>query len=115
MLRRPTPRFAAPLFSLCGHHRAAEELLSVMKAFAALPVALRKEAPLLLAGPWGWRSEAEFEFYETIGRDARHSPSGVMSPMAAPCRLSIRAASPPCIRRCTTGFGLPPLEAVASR
>ncbi len=46
-----------------------KNLLMLLRAYTSLPANLRERCPLVLVGPWGWRFEAEAEFYQS---EARH-------------------------------------------
>src|SRR5579883_416493 len=72
---RPLPRSAVeacrarlglpPRYFLCvGTVEPRKNLLTVLRAFADLPAAVRAACPLVLAGPWGWKSAAERDFFE---------------------------------------------------
>jgi glycosyltransferase involved in cell wall biosynthesis len=45
-----------------------KNLLLLMKAYCALPPEVREQAPLILAGKWGWQSREAQEFFEKTAR-----------------------------------------------
>jgi len=98
-------------FLYVGTIEPRKNVATILKAFVDLPEAIRRRCPLLLAGPWGWKSEAEREFFETVAkpRGARHLGY-------------VAEADLPGLYACATallypsyyeGFGMPPLEMLA--
>ncbi|CAN5523293.1 glycosyltransferase family 1 protein [soil metagenome] len=99
-------------YFLCvGTIEPRKNLLTAMKAFAALPSTTREQCPLLLAGPWGWRADAEREFYERHGKAAGIRHLGYVPDAALPSLFSGAVAL--LYPSVYEGFGLPPLEAAA--
>jgi alpha-1,3-rhamnosyl/mannosyltransferase len=88
-----------------------KNLLLALRAFAALPDAIRTACPLVLAGPWGWRADAERAFFETTGRAAGVRHLGYVPDDALPALYT--AAQALVYPSHYEGFGLPPLEAAA--
>jgi glycosyltransferase involved in cell wall biosynthesis len=88
-----------------------KNVLMLVKAYCSLPQRLRDQCPLLLAGHWGWKTEALREFYHG---EARHR--GVRHLDYVPDRLlpalynGARALAYPSLYE---GFGLPPVEMLA--
>ncbi len=97
-------------YFLCvGTIEPRKNLLTALRAFADLPAKLRRHCPLVLAGPWGWKSEPEREFL------AAH-PDGVISlgyAAAADLPAIYAGASALLYPSHYEGFGLPPVEALA--
>jgi alpha-1,3-rhamnosyl/mannosyltransferase len=85
-----------------------KNLSMLMHAYCALPRAVRDRCPLLLVGPWGWRSTAVQDFFHTTARHANVRHLGYL-PAAALCAVycGARALAYPSHYE---GFGLPPLE-----
>lgn len=97
-------------YFLCvGTIEPRKNILTVLKAFADLPASVREGCPLVLAGPWGWKSDPERDFLAA-------NPAGIL-------RLGyVSAADLPAIYNGAAallfpshyeGFGLPPLEMLA--
>jgi alpha-1,3-rhamnosyl/mannosyltransferase len=99
-------------FFLCvGTVEPRKNLGLVMRAFADLPAEVRSRCPLILAGPWGWRSEDEREFFEKEGRAAGIRHLGYVDAEDLPALYS--AARVLLYPSHYEGFGLPPLEMLA--
>jgi alpha-1,3-rhamnosyl/mannosyltransferase len=84
---------------------------TLLRAYCALPSALRAEWPLLLVGNWGWRTEAVADFYH---QEARHRGVIHRAYVADQDLTAIysgaRALAFPSLYE---GFGMPPLEMMA--
>lgn len=99
-------------FFLCvGTIEPRKNLTTAMKAFAGLPADVRERCPLVLVGPWGWRSEAEREVYDRVGKPAgvRHLgyvPASDLPAVYAAARVLVYPSH-------YEGFGFPPLEMLA--
>jgi alpha-1,3-rhamnosyl/mannosyltransferase len=99
-------------FFLCvGTIEPRKNLTAAMRAFVGLPPAVRSACPLVLAGPWGWRSDAERELFEREGRAAgvRHIgyvPAADLPAVYSAARVLVYPSH-------YEGFGLPPVEMLA--
>jgi alpha-1,3-rhamnosyl/mannosyltransferase len=101
-----------PRFLLCvGTVEPRKNLGTVIRAFADLPAAAREACPLVLAGPWGWRSEADRHLYESVGRPAGVRHVGYVPAADLPALYS--AAHALLYPSHYEGFGLPPVEMLA--
>lgn len=99
-------------FFLCvGTIEPRKNLTAAMTAFIGLPPAVRERCPLVLVGPWGWRSEAERELYETAGKAAGVRHIGYVPAEDLPAVYS--AARVLVYPSHYEGFGLPPVEMLA--
>ena len=100
-------------FFLCvGTIEPRKNLLTVMQAFTQLPVETREACPLLLAGPWGWKSDAERKFYYDIGRHHGIRQLGYVPETELPAIYG--AATALLYPSHYEGFGLPPVEMLAT-
>ena len=99
-------------FFLCvGTIEPRKNISTVMRAFLELPEAIRKQCPLILAGPWGWHSEPERDLFDTKGAAAgmRHLgyvPEADLPGLYAASRVLLYPSH-------YEGFGLPPVEILA--
>jgi alpha-1,3-rhamnosyl/mannosyltransferase len=84
---------------------------SAMQAFADLPADVRESCPLILVGPWGWKSDGEREYYENVGRvrGIRHLGYAADADLPALYAGAVGLVYPSHYE----GFGLPPLEMLA--
>lgn len=84
---------------------------TVLRAFADLPAAVREVCPLLLAGPWGWKSGPDREAFDRLAgpRGARHL--GYVPDADLPFLYA--GATALLYPSFYEGFGLPPLEMLA--
>jgi alpha-1,3-rhamnosyl/mannosyltransferase len=88
-----------------------KNLLTLLRAYCALPAKLRERWPLLLVGRWGWNTADVADYYH---REARHRGVRQLGYLAdehlAAVYNGARALVFPSIYE---GFGLPPLEMMA--
>jgi alpha-1,3-rhamnosyl/mannosyltransferase len=84
---------------------------TLLRAFCALPAALREASPLVLAGGWGWNSEPERELFET---EARHRGALHLGYVADEDLPGLYAGATALLYPSFyEGFGLPPVEMLA--
>jgi alpha-1,3-rhamnosyl/mannosyltransferase len=98
-------------FVAVGTIEPRKNIGAVMRAFAELPAAVRADCPLVLVGPWGWKSESERKYFETTGRER-----GVLHPgYVADEDLPAVYSGAVCLLYPSfyEGFGLPPVEMLA--
>lgn len=88
-----------------------KNLLMLMQAYCDLPAQLRDSCPLVLAGAWGWRSEAERHYWESVARQRGVRYLGYVSDDELPALYSGALAL--FYPSHYEGFGLPPLEMMA--
>jgi glycosyltransferase involved in cell wall biosynthesis len=84
---------------------------TAMRAFADLPAEVRESCPLVLVGPWGWRSDAERAYFEGVGRDRGIRHLGYVADADLPALYA--GAAGLVYPSHYEGFGLPPLEMLA--
>lgn len=102
----------SPRFFLCvGTVEPRKNLGVVMRAFADLPPAVRGNCPLVLAGPWGWRAEAEQELFDAVARPAGAVHLEYVSDADLPTLYN--AAVGLLYPSWYEGFGMPPTEMFA--
>ena len=84
---------------------------TLLRAFADLPPAVREACPLLLAGPWGWKSGPDRDVFDTLAgpRGARHLGYVPDSDLPALYAAATALVYPSHYE----GFGFPPLEMLA--
>ncbi|HEX5273392.1 MAG TPA: glycosyltransferase family 1 protein [Gemmataceae bacterium] len=98
-------------FLYVGTLEPRKNLLTLVRAYCALPDAVRRRFPLLLAGGWGWRAESLADYLKSVGeaRGVRHV--GYVADGDLPVLYNgARALAFPSLYE---GFGLPPLEMLA--
>ncbi len=99
-------------FFLCvGTVEPRKNLGAVLRAFIDLPAAVREECPLILAGPWGWRADADRGLFEGPGRAAGARHLGYVPAHQLPALYN--AARVLLYPSHYEGFGLPPVEMLA--
>jgi alpha-1,3-rhamnosyl/mannosyltransferase len=84
---------------------------TAMRAFADLPAEVRESCPLVLVGPWGWKSDADRDYFEGIGRGrgVRHLGYVADDDLPAVYAGAVGLVYPSHYE----GFGIPPLEMLA--
>jgi alpha-1,3-rhamnosyl/mannosyltransferase len=99
-------------FFLCvGTVEPRKNLGVAMTAFADLPAAVRRDCPLVLAGPWGWRADAERELFERVAGPAGAVHLGYVADADLPALYN--AAAGLVYPSWYEGFGMPPTEMLA--
>jgi alpha-1,3-rhamnosyl/mannosyltransferase len=89
-----------------------KNLLMLMQAYCALPPTIRRKSPLLLVGRWGWKTGLEREYYQAVGRHRGVRHVGYVRDDQLPALYNgARALVYPSFYE---GFGLPPLEMMAT-
>lgn len=106
-------RFGLPekYFLYVGTIEPRKNLGTILRAFVDLPRSVRSVCPLVLAGPWGWKSEPEREYYESTASPAGVRHLGYVSDTDLPLLYS--GATALLYPSFYEGFGLPPIEMLA--
>ncbi len=99
-------------YFLCvGTVEPRKNLGVVLRSFAELPAAVRRNCPLVLAGPWGWRAEAERHLFDTVAGPAGAIHLGYVA--AADLPAVYNGAAGLLYPSFYEGFGMPPTEMLA--
>jgi len=99
-------------YFLCvGTIEPRKNIATVMRAFLELPAELRRHCPLILAGPWGWKSDTERTLFHTAGADSGLRHLGYIADGDLPALYG--AARVLLYPSHYEGFGLPPVEMLA--
>jgi alpha-1,3-rhamnosyl/mannosyltransferase len=88
-----------------------KNLLTLARAYCALPAPVRRRFPLLLAGGWGWRAEPLADYLKDVGEAHGIRHVGYVADGDLP--LLYNGARALCFPSWYEGFGLPPLEMLA--
>lgn len=98
-------------FLYVGTLEPRKNLLRLLEAYTDLPAGLRERCPLVLAGGWGWKTEALREYYEQHARHRHVRHLGYVADPDLPGLYSAaRALVFPSLHE---GFGLPTVEMLA--
>jgi alpha-1,3-rhamnosyl/mannosyltransferase len=101
-----------PRYFLCvGTIEPRKNLAMLMRAFCDLPPDVRASCPLVLAGGWGWRADAERDVFESEGRRRGVVHLGYVADADLPGLYGGAAAL--LYPSHYEGFGLPPVEMLA--
>jgi alpha-1,3-rhamnosyl/mannosyltransferase len=88
-----------------------KNVLTLLRAYCALPGAVRERYPLLLVGGWGWNAGPVADYLENKGRHCGVRQVGYVPDESVPALYNgARALAFPSFYE---GFGLPPLEMMA--
>jgi glycosyltransferase involved in cell wall biosynthesis len=88
-----------------------KNVLTLLRAYCALPEKVRTRWPLLLAGGWGWNTDAVAEYYHGVAKHRGVIHVGYVADEDVPALYTgARALAYPSIYE---GFGLPPIEMMA--
>jgi alpha-1,3-rhamnosyl/mannosyltransferase len=99
-------------YFLCvGTIEPRKNLLTALRAFVELPAAVRARCPLVLAGPWGWKSAETRDYFDSTARPAGAVQLGYVADDDLPALYFSAAALLFPTRY--EGFGLPPVEMLA--
>lgn len=102
-----------PRYLLCvGSLEPRKNLATLLRAYARLPAELRRSHPVLLAGPPGWKFEPVWEEVRFLGLERQVRRLGFTSETTL--ATLYRRATAFVFPSIYEGFGLPPLEAMAS-
>ncbi len=89
-----------------------KNLMMLLKAWCDLPSEVRERCPLLLAGGWGWKAEDIAAYYDVTARHRNVRHLGYIQDADRPALMAgARAMVFPSHYE---GFGLPPLEMLAT-
>jgi alpha-1,3-rhamnosyl/mannosyltransferase len=84
---------------------------TLLRAFCDLPANLRAACPLVLAGGWGWKADAERDLFQSEARDKGALHVGYVPDEDLPALYA--GADALLYPSFYEGFGMPPVEAMA--
>jgi len=101
-----------PRYLLClGTIEPRKNVLLLLRAYCALPAALRRAWPLLLVGAWGWNTALVADYFHNEARHRGVLHLGYLADEHVPAVYNgARALVYPSLYE---GFGLPPIEMMA--
>jgi alpha-1,3-rhamnosyl/mannosyltransferase len=88
-----------------------KNIAMLLRAFCDLPSELREACPLVLAGGWGWKADAERELYHSEARHRGVIHIGYVPDADLPALFA--GADALLYPSFYEGFGMPPIEAMA--
>lgn len=88
-----------------------KNIAMLLRAFCDLPSVLRAACPLVLAGAWGWKADAERELFHSEARHKGAIHAGYVPDADLPALYS--GADALLYPSFYEGFGMPPVEAMA--
>lgn len=98
-------------FLYVGAVEPRKNLMVAMRAFVDLPASVRERCPLILAGPWAWKSSEVADYFETHAGPAGARHLGYISDAD---RIGLYACATALVYPSRyEGFGLPPVEMMA--
>jgi glycosyltransferase involved in cell wall biosynthesis len=98
-------------FLSVGTVEPRKNLAMLFAAYCDLPDGVRSRVPLLVAGPWGWKSEPVRDFYESVGKAKGIRHLGYVADGDRPALYA--SATALVYPSFYEGFGLPPAEMLA--
>jgi alpha-1,3-rhamnosyl/mannosyltransferase len=102
---------STPYFLVVGTLEPRKNLLMLMKAYCRLPARIRENAPLVLAGGWGWNNAELARFHHDHGRHLGVVHLGYVADEDLPALYN--GALGLCFPSHYEGFGLPAAEMLA--
>lgn len=88
-----------------------KNVTTILRAFCDLPSVLRNACPLVLAGGWGWKADAERDLFHSEAKDKGARHIGYVPDADLPALYA--GADALLYPSFYEGFGMPPVEAMA--